>query len=423
MSPHQTSDFHYDLSDGKSLFELVGEAGKERYGTETARHVYEELALSIASMKLKQSYGLEVNKVKMPRHTLLFGPSETFKSQMVSDFMEHLLPETIRTDQVDSSTPRALMGSVDKDGGEVYTPTFSNNEMVQVEWDTLTTMEESGQIQGIFYKALEDNVIRNDMVSVAKSEIDDEEYVSDSNQMRLEFDVESVIIGVVHLESQFWKEYDKAFYNRWWPVFNDPREGYIGAGRRNYNRLDEDEKEIKRGFRELFDKTTLDGKFQTVNADVYEKEFTELYDKESPRIFNKTNVTLSCKALLEGRIEDGQIQPNKEDIEWLKSRIEEFYNPHYNEMWSFAETNQKNAQRQKDKIRLQAEILKYLLNNGKTPRREIEGLFDRSDSTIRRYLNDEDGLLADVVTSDKEMTKYGKKPVYRIEAADVDGTE
>lgn len=418
MSSDQISDLHHESSDGKSLFELVGEAGKQRYGTETARHIYEELALSIVSMKLKQAYGLEVNKVKMPRHTLLFGPSETFKSQMVSDFMEHLLPETVRTDQVDSSTPRALMGSVNKEECEVYTPAFSNNEIVQVEWDTLATMEQSGQIQGVFYKALEDNVIRNDMVSVAKSDIETDEYLSDGNKMRLEFDVESVIIGVVHLESQFWKEYDKAFYNRWWPVFNDPRSGYIAAARSNQERLDQDETEIKGGFKKLFDRIQLDGDFQTVNADVYRNEFTELYDQESPRIFNKTNVTLSCKALLEGRIEDGDIQPNAKDIKWLKSRIEDCYNPHYNEMWSFAETNQKNAQREKDKIRVQANILRYLLNNGKASRREIEGLFDRSDSTIRRYLSDEEGLLTDEITSHKEMTKYGKMPVYWLKEAD-----
>lgn len=404
-----------DLSGLKSLFELVGEAGERRYGTKTARHIYEELALSIASMKLKQSYGVEVNKVKMPRHMLIFGPTETFKSQIVSDFITNFLPETISGDQVDASTPRALMGSVDRNSGDVYTPSFYNNDIVQIEWDTLTTMEDSSQIQGIFYKALEDNVIRNDMVSVAKSDIDDQTFVSDSNQMRLEFPVKSIIVGVVHQESSFWKEHDKAFYNRWWPVFNDPPSGYIADAREHQDQLGQDEKEIKQRFRKLFEETTLTGEFKSVNKDVYGNEFTNLYDLESPRIFNKTNVTLSCKALLEGHIEDGDIEPTQGDIDWLKTRIKEKYNPHYNEMLSYAETNRENLSRRNDKIELQARMLKYIVKTDGVTKQELEERFDRPPGTIERYLNETGGILSEMIAQDKEMTSYGKKPVYRVE--------
>jgi hypothetical protein len=404
-----------DLSDLKSLFELVGEAGERRYGTKTARHIYEELALSIASMKLKQSYGVEVNKVKMPRHMLIFGPTETFKSQIVSDFIDHFLPETISGDQIDSSTPRALMGSADRDSGEAYPPSFTTNDLVQIEWDTLTTMEDSSQIQGIFYKALEDNVIRNDMISVAKSDIDDQTYVSDSNQMRLEFPVESIIIGVVHQESSFWKEYDKAFYNRWWPVFNDPPSGYIADAREHQDQLGQDEKDIKRAFRQLFDEVALTGEFKSVNSDVYRNEFVKLYDQESPRIFNKTNVTLSCKALLEGHIEDGDIEPTQGDIDWLKTRIKEKYNPHYNEMLSYAETNQENLRRRNDKIELQARMLKYIVKSDGATKQELGERFDRPPSTTERYLNETGGILSEMITKETEVTSYGKKPVYRIE--------
>ncbi|GGJ15347.1 hypothetical protein GCM10008995_26480 [Halobellus salinus] len=404
-----------DLSDLKSLFELVGEAGERRYGTKTARHVYEELALSIASMKLKQAYGVEVNKVKMPRHMLIFGPTETFKSQIVSDFIDHFLPKTISGDQIDSSTPRALMGSADRDSGDVYPPSFTTNDLVQIEWDTLTTMEDSSQIQGIFYKALEDNVIRNDMVSVAKSDIEDRDYLSDNNQMRLEFPVKSVIIGVVHQESSFWKEYDKAFYNRWWPVFNDPPSGYIADAREHQDQLGQDEKEIKRRFRQLFDEVALTGEFKSVNSDVYRNEFVNLYDQESPRIFNKTNVTLSCKALLEGHIEDGNIEPTQDDIDWLKTRIKEKYNPHYNEMLSYAETSQENLKRRNDKIELQARMLKYIITNGGATKQNLANRFDRPAGTIEQYLTETGGILSEMITHEKEVTSYGKKPVYRVE--------
>jgi len=415
-------DIKLDLLGVKSLFELVGEAGERRYGTQTARHIYEELALSIASMKLKEAYGKEVDKVKMPRHMLIFGPTETFKSQIVSDFIDHFLPESITGDQIDSSTPRALMGSADRDSGEVYPPSFTTNDLVQIEWDTLTTMEDSSQIQGIFYKALEDNIIRNDMVSVAKSDIDDQTYLSDSNQMRLEFPVESVIIGVVHQESSFWKEYDKAFYNRWWPVLNDPPSGYIADAREHQDQLDQNEKEIKQRFRQLFDETSLTGEFKSVNSDIYRNEFVKLYDQESPRIFNKTNVTLSCKALLEGHVEDGNIKPRQEDIAWLKTRIKEEYNPHYNEMLSFAETNQENLRRQNDKIELQAQMLKYILKNDGATKQELKDRFNRPSGTIERYLAETDGILSEMVNKKKEMTSYGKKPVYRVEQDKQEGS-
>jgi len=415
-------DIKLDLLGVKSLFELVGEAGERRYGTQTARHIYEELALSIASMKLKEAYGKEVDKVKMPRHMLIFGSTETFKSQIVSDFIDHFLPESITGDQIDSSTPRALMGSADRDSGEVYPPSFTTNDLVQIEWDTLTTMEDSSQIQGIFYKALEDNIIRNDMVSVAKSDIDDQTYLSDSNQMRLEFPVESVIIGVVHQESSFWKEYDKAFYNRWWPVLNDPPSGYIADAREHQDQLDQDEKEIKRRFRKLFDETSLTGEFKSVNSDVYRDEFVKLYDQESPRIFNKTNVTLSCKALLEGHVEEGSIKPTQGDIDWLKTRIKEEYNPHYNEMLSFAETNQENLRRQNDKIELQAQMLEYILKNDGATKQELKNRFNRPSGTIERYLTETGGILSEMVSKKKEMTSYGKKPVYRVEQDKQEGS-
>jgi hypothetical protein len=410
----EISSLEYDLNGEESLFEKVGQAGKERYGTEMAKRLYEELALSTVSWKLKDAYGAKAGKVPMLRHLLIFGPSETFKSQVVQDFREHFLPEDFAHDQLDSSTPRALIGSVDGNQGEVFAPSFTTHRLVQVEWDTLTTMEKSEQIMGVFYKALEDSVIRNDMVSVAKSDIEDEKYLSAGNQMRLEFPVDSVVIGVVHLESVFWKKYDKAFYNRWLPVFNDPPSGYIGRARANQDRLDTHERDIQSGFRYIFNQLNLRGEFTSVKPKAYEEDFPELFSKESPRVFNKMNVTLSCKAILEGHIENGKVSPTGEDIDWLKTRITEQYDRDYNEMWSYTETNSENQSRRADKLELQMRILNYLIASDGTTVRELSNAFGRPESTIRDYLTRDGELLPQIVSSEEQMTNLGMKQVYKL---------
>lgn len=418
---HHSNSFSHEIGGDESLFEKISEAGYQRYGTEPARVLYEELALSVASLKLFEVHGPKVSKVPLLRHLLVFGPTAHFKSQITQDFRQHFLPGTLNPSQLDASTPRALLGSVDTDAGEVFPPEFTTKDFVQVEWDTLTTMEKYEAIAGVFYKALEDSVIRNDMVSVAKTEIDDgdllaemEDWGVEKDGFRLEFPVESVIVGVVHLESEFWKKFDKAFYNRWLPIYLNQPEGYIGKARRNSERLDEDETEIQRGFRAIFDQTPLTSAFKSVNDRVYETHFREALGFESPRVFNKMNLTLSCKALLEGHIEDGEIQPSTDDVEWLKDRMQSQYGPHYREMESYIDANPTNERRRADRLETQLDVVEYVSQNSGATVRELADELGRPRGTVSDYLTKNESRLSDMLVQRTEMTNRGRKPVYRL---------
>lgn len=403
-----------------SFFQMISDAGERRYGNENARRIYEELGLSAVSTVLYRTHGVKVSKVPMLRHTLIYGGSETFKSQMISDFIEHFLPSDLPTGEVDYATPRSLMGSIDRNSGDIYTPAFTTNEFTLVEWDTLSDMDSSSEMKGIFYKVLEDGVLRNSMVSTAKADTDDGEVYGGTlgkdvriDNFALEFDVHSVVIGTVHTGSDFWNEYDEAFYNRWLPIFNDPPDSYVGDARRNEKLLDEDEKEIQAAFNQLLSEEFTTA-FKSVKRSAYDNVFGDHLEAISPRLFNKMNVTVSCKALLEGHYKNGEVQPTPADEQWMKERMQTVYGPHYREMWSYTETNTTNTKRRNDKLEMQKDIILYLVENDGATKRQICQAFKRPEGTIERWLSSRDDLF-ELLTMNVEETEDGlTKPVYRV---------
>jgi len=131
-------------------------------------------------------------------------------------------------------------------------------------------------------------------------------------------------------------------------------------------------------------------------------------------VFNTMNLTLSCKALLEAHIEDGEIQPSTDDVEWLKDRMQSQYGPHYREMESYIDANPTNERRRADRLETQLDVVEYVSQNSGATVRELADELGRPRGTVSDYLTKNESRLSDMLVQRTEMTNRGRKPVYRL---------
>jgi len=165
------------IDEADTLFEAIGNYGEAVY-TGPGRKVAEELALSVASWRLKEVYGLRTDTGKRTlRHLIIFGSTGTKKSSMINFFLDKLFTGSLKIGDADIATGASISGTV-TDQTVTVSP-LTRNDVVKLEWDSL--VKGSPDIQDVMNKALEEGVISkhtatisnvSDEVREAKSKIE-----------------------------------------------------------------------------------------------------------------------------------------------------------------------------------------------------------------------------------------------------------
>lgn len=348
------------IEEAETLFEAIGNYGEAVY-TGPGRKIAEELALSIASWQLKNIYDRRTASGKRTlRHLIIFGGTGTKKSSMVNFFLDTLFADMLEIGEVDQATGAAVSGTVTDE--TVSVSPLTTRDIVTLEWDSL--VKRSRQIQDVMNKALEEGVISkhtatisnvSDEVREAKETLEKANAETGLDSFRtdsendipqrarraiekeqkhgLEFDgskmsspLDSVIIGICHLDSEFWTVYDRSFYRRMFPVYIEPPS-------RDWDK----ELEYRRGnksadvgwLQERLASRLLEDldpdSFPEPHPEFFSSEVKDIIGTDDSSIHNSIFITGVAKALLDGKIEDGEIQLDREIQNWLHDRIKHQY--------------------------------------------------------------------------------------------------
>lgn len=386
----------------ESTFESIGRYGKQAYGP-AGEKVYEELALSFASLHLHRQYGAKSDHIRMLRPILIFGESDTFKSQMVRDFADKFLPGHMEETRIDTSTVEVLEGSI---AGEQVTPSpLSTADYARVEWDTLVGSRDANEIMDMFLKALDEGNISRHLLEADRADIADEDIperveISGSNLTSF---VDSLIIGIVHLDSDFWEVGNTAFFNRQLPVYVDHPPDYKQIARSENKMTDDEIEVIREEFTDIF-QTDLDGSFNSLPNSLYDGKADEILGVDSMRLLNMMNVTASCKALLEGKVSDGEIQWDKETLEWLEDRMRKGYSQDIEEYHTTIVGNKKNVSRELERKEKLLQVLEYVGANNPATQEQIAENLDIPRATVADYLNERLSGLVTKVGGEYQIT-------------------
>lgn len=431
------------IDEADTLFEAIGNYGEAVY-TGPGRKVAEELALSVASWRLKEVYGLRTDTGKRTlRHLIIFGGTGTKKSSMINFFLEKLFTGSLKIGDADIATGASISGTV-TDQTVTVSP-LTRNDVVKLEWDSL--VKGSPDIQDVMNKALEEGVISkhtatisnvSDEVREAKSKIeqansdsgidafrtDDETDISlrarraikKEEKFGLEFEgskmnseLDSVLIGVCHLDSEFWTVYDRSFYRRMFPVYIDPPS-------RDWDKELEHRRGNKSadisGLREqLSDRLLVDldeDRFPVPNPEFFSSGVKDIIGTDDSSIHNTMFITAVAKALLDGKVEDGEIQLDRDVQNWLRERIENQYQLDISELNDTVNPTH-NATNQARKYRKQArkmDLIEIIEDNEEVTRSELADDLDVTEDRIRQLTNK--GVLGQIVWEefDEDDSEY-----------------
>lgn len=348
------------IKQADTLFEAIGNYGEAVY-TGPGRKVAEELALSAASWQLKNVYGRRTNSGKRTlRHLILFGGTGSKKSSMVNFFLDTLFKDILRIGEVDQATGAAVSGTVT--GETVTVSPLTTNDVVTLEWDSL--VKRSKNIQDVMNKALEEGTISKHTATIsnvsdeireaeetlerANSESGLDSFQSDSEddipqrarraiekeqkhgleftESKMQSPLDSAVIGICHLDSEFWTVYDRSFYRRMFPVFIEPPSRNWDKEleyRRNNKSADVGFLQEQIASRLL---TDLDpDSFPEPNPEFFSSSVKDIIGTDDSSIHNSMFITAVAKALLDGKVRDGEIQPDREVQDWLLERIKTQY--------------------------------------------------------------------------------------------------
>jgi hypothetical protein len=365
-SSHGFKDYGRDvdaenaIKQADTLFEAIGNYGEAVY-TGPGRKVAEELALSAASWRLKNVYGRRTDSGKRTlRHLIVFGGTGSKKSSMADFFLDTLFADILNIGEVDQATGAAVSGTVTDE--TVTVSPLTTNDVVTLEWDSL--VKRSKDIQDVMNKALEEGTISkhtatisnvSDEIREAKETIEraDSESGLDSFQSDSEDDIpqrarraiekeqkhglefteskmqsplDSAVIGICHLDSEFWTVYDRSFYRRMFPVYIEPPsrdwDKELEYRRENKN-ADVSSLEEWLATRLL---TELDpDSFPEPNPEFFGSDVKDIIGTDDSSIHNSMYITAVAKALLDGKVKDGEIQLDREVQDWLQERIKSQY--------------------------------------------------------------------------------------------------
>jgi len=279
---------------------------------------------------------------------------------MVNFFLDTLFADMLQIAEVDQATGAAVSGTVTDE--TVSVSPLTKNDVVTLEWDSL--VKRSRQIQDVMNKALEEGIISkhtatisnvSDEVREAKETLEKANAETGLDSFRtdsendipqrarraiekeqkhgLEFDgskmsspLDSVIIGICHLDSEFWTVYDRSFYRRMFPVYIEPPS-------RDWDK----ELEYRRGnksadvgwLQERLASRLLEDldpdSFPEPHPEFFSSEVKDIIGTDDSSIHNSIFITGVAKALLDGKIEDGEIQLDREIQDWLHDRIKHQY--------------------------------------------------------------------------------------------------
>lgn len=353
------------IDDADSLFEAIGNYGEATY-MGPGRKLAEELALSIACYRLKEIYGRRTDSGKRTlRHLIVFGGTGAKKSSMVSFYVDKLFSDVLSTGNADIGTNAAITGTVGKD--TITVSPLTRHDLVTLEWDSL--VKQGREIQDVMNKALEEGVVSKHtaMTSSVSDELREAREAKEQSEsasgldafqsekklnkrtrraMRkqkkygLEFDgtemrspVDSVLLGICHLDSEFWSVYDRSFYRRMFPVYVEPphRDWDMELEyRRDNKKADVGE------LRELLtDRLFVDldeNAFPEPKPEFFSKEVKDTIGTDDSSIHNSMFMTGVAKALLDGKVVDGKIQMDSQTEQWLRDRIIRQYSEDINEL-------------------------------------------------------------------------------------------
>lgn len=428
---HKLEGYDRDISaeaaieDGETLFEAIGNYGESVY-TGPGRKVAEELALSVASWRLKEIYGRRTDSGKRTlRHLIIFGGTGTKKSSMVNFFLDELFGSTLSTGDVDLATGAAVSGTVTDE--TVTVSPLTKNDLVKLEWDSL--VKRNAQLQDVMNKALEEGIVAkhtstisnvSDEVQDAKEEIEQANSDSRLNSFRsdleaniperaeralakmeeydLTFDgskmhspLDSVLIGICHLDSEFWTVYDRSFYRRMFPVYIEPpsRDWDKELEYRRENKSADISSLRNRLSERLFVHLNEDN-FPEPNPEFFSSDVKDIIGTDDSSVHNSMFITAVAKALLDGKVQDGEIQLDREIQEWLHERIKHQYRLDIDELDDTVNpaSNATNQMRIYRKQARKMELIELVEENEGITRAELAGELDCTEQRINQLMTE-----------------------------------